>query len=86
MPERFYHPGRQKLKYQLLLFIVLFILTFSSLVYSSCPAFVQCTPEEARSSPVCVQACTLNFNLLLLIIIALISYVVPSVVVHHHNR
>ncbi len=76
----------QKLKYSLPIFMVLFLLAFSSLVYSHCPAFVQCSQEELRTNPVCVQACSLNFNIVLLVIIILVSYIIPAVLIHHHNR
>ena len=86
MPERFYHPSGRKLKYSLALFAVLFIFTFSSLVYTSCSVFVQCSPEEIADNPLCTQACAVNFNILLFIIIVLVSYLIPAAILHYRNR
>lgn len=86
MAEKIYTPTRQKLKYFLPLLVLLSLLSFSSLVYSSCPVFVQCSPEEITTNPVCTQACSMNFNVLLFIVLAIVSYLVPSTILHHRNR
>jgi hypothetical protein len=82
----FAKPSRRKLKYAVPIFIVLSLFSFSSLVYSNCPAFVQCSEAELRSGALCTQACTANFNVLLFVVIALVSYLLPAVIIHHNER
>ena len=86
MPERFFHPSREKMKYSLLLFIILFVLLFPFIVYTRCPALVQCSEAEIRADPLCTQACSVNFGVLVLIAVMLASYAVPAALVHHRNR
>jgi hypothetical protein len=86
MTERFYSPGKKKILCALIIFIVIFILFFNFIIYSSCPAVLQCSEAELMTNPLCTQTCTTNINFVLLVAIILISYLIPAAIIHHHNR